>query len=95
MKVQLDGVEIFEIKPVDILLFEDCIENPTEDIPRRLKYVFEHERDKIFNDLSDEWVGSGKLADLGVDSVPLDREGLVNLITARPEYKNYAERTAE
>lgn len=42
-----------------------------------------------------EWVDGGKLAANGVNSIPIDKEELAELIFAQPNYKDRAARQAE
>lgn len=95
MKIQIDEAEVLEITETDILLLEDCLMDVPSEIERRVKYPIQNKCEEIYSRLTDEWVKSGKLEELGVDSIPTNRNELINLIVGRPEYKNRVQRAAE
>lgn len=97
MKIQIDGVDLFEISATDRKILEHDLpaDQVDDEIKRRIKYIMDHKCDKIYSRIKAEWVDSGKLEELGVQSIPTSKQGLIDLVTARPEYKNRTQRIAE
>ncbi len=93
--VKVNDIEIFQISDIDIKLLEGELLAVDAEIYRRLEWVIKNKCDQIFNRMKVGWVDSGKLAELGVTSIPTARDALVELITALPEYKNREQREAE
>jgi hypothetical protein len=62
---------------------------------RRLKYIIESKYNECFNRLKSEWVDAGKLAQNGVQSIPIDSDALAELIFSQPNYKDRKDRDLE
>lgn len=93
--VKVNNIEIFQISDIQEKLLEHDLLEIDNEINRRMQYIIDHKCDQCFKRMKEQWVDSGKLEGLGVSSIPTNRDELVTLITARPEYKNRETREAE
>ena len=96
MKVQVDGKELYEILPWEIQLLENDLlsEILQSDCERRLEWVLKHKIDQCWLRFEKEWMEKLR-ADPQVSSIPVDKEAFVNLVMARPDYKNRSQRELE
>ena len=93
--IKVNDIEIFQISNTDEeLLGQDLLEVDAE-INRRMQYIIDHKVDQCFKRMKEEWVDSGKLEGLGVTSIPTNRDELVALITAQPDYMTKAQKIAK
>ena len=95
MKIKVDDEEIFEIKEWHKKVMQNDLftEGFEDDVKRRLSWVIQHKIEQCYERLRKEWMP--KLEAQGIESIPLDRETFVNLITSHPEYKNRSQRERE
>lgn len=92
MKIQIDGVDIFELSDVQKKVIQNDIPSEIfeEDMKRRLKWVLLDEKyAKCIDRLKKEWV---PILAKRMDSIPTDDEKLANLIFSQPDYKCRSDR---
>ena len=96
MKVQVDGKELYEVLPWEIKLLENDLrsEGLQEDCERRLEWVLKHKIDQCWMRFEKEWMEILRKDPL-VSSIPVDKEAFVNLVMARPDYRNRSQREKE
>ena len=96
MKIKVDEVEIMNLPKwkQDVIKNDLLAETFDEDMKRRLCYVWEHKFEQCYKRMQDEWLP--KLQDdPAVQSIPADKEAFVQMVMARPDYKNRSAREAE
>lgn len=95
MKAQVDSTDIYELLPwqENVIKNEVLTEEFEEDMKRRIKWVWEHKFEQCYKRFEEEWIEKLR-ADPTVTQIPTDKEAFVNLVLARPEYKNRSERDA-
>lgn len=94
MKVYLDQEEIFEIDSNMIKLLEHEILNVLPDIKRRLKWVIDQRCDDVYKKLKLEYIEKS-MQNPDVESIPADKNRLLDLIFSDPGYKNRSQRESE
>lgn len=94
MKVKLDDEVLFEIDELMISLLAHDIEDPLNDIKRRLRYIIEHKCDRCYERMHKEWTEKFH-ADPNVTSIPAKKRDFVNAVLAHPQYKNRVARDLE
>lgn len=97
MKVKLDDEVLYEIDDRMINLIGHDVADPIDHIKHLLLYFVQHKCDRCFERLSHEWTaqdanGESKLSLAGVQSVPTNKRGFVDLVQSLPSYKNRAKR---
>ena len=91
MDVKLDDEILFSIDDIMLKLLAHDLDDPIEEIKRRLKYIIEHKCDMCFQRLNDEYLP--KLEnDPDIHSIPKSKRDRVNLICQLPYYKNKQQR---
>ena len=86
MKISVDDIELYSLnstkeKVIKYDVSEDIFE---EDMKRRLVWVLMHKWENCFKALKEEW--EPKLAERGVQSIPLDPDAFAELVFAQPDY---------
>lgn len=95
MKVLVDGKEVLNLtetqkKVIKYKISEDIFQ---EDMERRVAYILQHKYERCFEDLKKDW--DKVLPDLGVKSIPTDKDAYAELVFARPEYMDRKARDLE
>lgn len=92
MKIQVDGVELFELTEIQKQVIKNDISSEIldEDVKRRLFNIINHKYDQCFKRLKAEW--DTKLEANGVTSIPLDKDAYATLVFSQPDYKDRAAR---
>ncbi len=85
----MDGKELYEVLPWEKKLLEYILPSETlqEDCERRLQWVLKHKIDQCWIRFEKEWLEKLR-KDPSIDSIPLDKESFINLVVARPDYKD-------
>ncbi len=91
--IKKDNTEIFQISDVDLKLMADELVDVEDEINRRIQWVIEHKCEQVYKRFRQQW--EGKLKSENVETIPMQKEAFVNLITVRADYKNRAQREAE
>ena len=95
MKISVDDTELYTLSEtqksvikndINVDLFED-------DMKRRLDWVLKHKYEQCFKRLKAEW--DVKLLALDVETIPTDPDAYAELVFARPEYRDRAQRDLE
>ncbi|KKM91041.1 hypothetical protein LCGC14_1232480 [marine sediment metagenome] len=96
MKVQVDGVDLYELQPWEIKVLENELISETleEDCKRRLHWVLNHKVKQCYNRLESQWIDKLR-KDPEVTNIPLDEKEFSEMVMARPDYKNRSQREAE
>ena len=96
MKIKLDDEEIYKLEEWEKKLFLHDIprESWEEDIKRRLEWVLRHKCQQCYKRMVEEWLPILQ-ADPEVKSIPADKQALVEMIIARPDYKDRSARDKE
>jgi hypothetical protein len=76
-----------EIEDADVL----CLENDLLDIEQWIRAALLGKINNCKKRLISEWMPR-LISDMDVDTIPADEDGLINMITTRPEYQNRAKR---
>jgi hypothetical protein len=96
MKVQVNGLEIFELAEWE----KDVIKNDINeddfdaDMKRRLQWVLKHKAEKCYARLEKEWLEKLR-NDPSVTSIPKSKAEFVALVKSRKDYKDRKKRDAE
>lgn len=93
--IKIDTKLIHTISETDMKIFQFVLPEPDAAIKYALCWIIDEKVKGCSKRLLKEWDESGKLATLGVTSIPTKIDELVTLITDRPEYKNRVTRDAE
>lgn len=95
MKISVNGVDLFELNDLQKKVITDEISTDIfeEDMKRRLQWVLMHKYERCYERLQKEWLP--RLAENGVQSIPVDRDELIQLIFDQPDYKDRAARDAD
>jgi hypothetical protein len=96
MKVRIDGQQLCELLPWEKKLLENdlCAGTLHQDCCRRIEWALKHKVDQAWEHFEKEWMKILR-EDPTVSSIPTDKEAFVNMVTARPDYKNRDQRDAE
>lgn len=94
MKISVNDEELFTLNETKKKVI--CNDIPVDvfetDMKRRLAYILAHKYEQCFKRLKEEWVDSGKLASLGIESIPTNPDALAELIFSQPTYKGRAQK---
>jgi len=84
--------EILELTETQKKVIKNDIEAELfdEDMERRLKWILEHKYEQCFKRLKDEW--EPKLAALGVEAIPTNKDAFAALVFSQPTYKDKSQR---
>jgi len=96
MKIKVDDQEVFQLEEWEKAVIKNDI--PTEefdaDMKRRLEWVLKHKAEQCYKRFEQEWIE--KLRNDGsVKSIPTDKKSFVELVVARPDYKDRSRRILE
>lgn len=96
MRVEVDGEQVVEIQPWEMKLLEFLIPKADldADLKRRVQYILTHKVERAFYEFEQEWLKNLR-ADPSVSSIPTDKEQFIQMVTARPDYKDRDARDAE
>lgn len=89
MKIQVDGEEIFELKPweIELLKYDIPSKDLVADLKRRLNYIWGHKVEQVYKRLEAEWLPKMQ-EDESVSTIPASKEAFFALVKAHPEYKD-------
>jgi len=95
MKLQIDGIEIFELFPwQEKVIKNDILEKEFETHMKQIaRWVWEQKFQRCFQRFENEWLPKLR-DDPAISFIPADREAFVNLVLSRPDYKNRTQRDA-
>lgn len=87
MKFYADNECILELSDIQlkVLANEISIDELKADLKRRAAWVIQHKYERMFERFKKHW--EGKLAALGHESLPTNKEAFAELVFACPEYK--------
>ncbi len=94
MKISVNDEHLFTISEVQKAVIANDIQEEIleEDLKRRVAYVITHKYEQCFERLKKEW--EPKLAALGVESIPTNKDAFAQLVFSQPSYKNRSQRDA-
>lgn len=95
MKIYVDNDLVFELNETQKkVICNDINESDfDQDMKRRLEWVIMQKYEHCYKRLRDEWMP--KLADAGVEMIPLNKDAFAELVFAQPSYKDRSEREGE
>ena len=95
MKVSVNDVELFTLSDIQKKVLENEIPSAKldEDLKRRLHWVLDHKYQRAFIKMKQEW--DVKLAENGVESIPVDRDAYAQLVFDQTNYKDRDARDLE
>ncbi len=92
MKISVDDKELFTLSENQKKVIMNDI-HPDQfdaDMKRRLEYILMDKYERCFERFKKEW--EPKLAQVGVQAIPVDRDAFCNLVFAQPSYQGRRER---
>jgi hypothetical protein len=95
MKIYIDDECVLHLNETQLKTFatEINIDSLKKDLKRRVKWILQHKYDRIFERFKKEW--EPKLAQSGIESIPLDKDKFAELVFNHPDYKCRKMRDAE
>ncbi len=95
MKISVNDLELFSLNETQKKVIENEIpsESLEDDLKRRLQYILTHKYERCFDRLKKEWIP--KLEANGIQSIPIDKDALAELIFSQKNYKNRSKRELE
>jgi len=92
MKISVDDKELYSLTDTQKKVIKNEVASDLfdEDMKRRLEWVLKHKYEKCFKRLKSEW--DTKLADAGVESIPVDKDAYAELVFQQASYKDRAAR---
>ena len=95
MKISVEDKELFTLSETQKNVIRDAIPSGIfeEDMKRRLQWVLMHKYEQCFKRLKKEW--DPKLAALGHETIPTDKDAYATLVFAEATYKDRTTRDAE
>lgn len=95
MKISVNDIELYTLSETQKNVVKNDVSSDIfdDDMKRRLNWVLMHKYEQCFKSLKQEW--DIRLVELGVQTIPTDPDEYAELVFARPEYKDRAQRDAE
>lgn len=96
MEIKVDDVSLFSLATweKDVIKYMIPSADFEADMKRRLQWVLQHKCEQCYKRFEDEWLDKLR-ADPAVDTIPADKQAFVELVIARPDYKDRDARDAE
>lgn len=96
MKVKVNEEQIFELEQweKDVIANDIASEDLDADLKRRLEWVLKHKVEQCYNRFEKEWLEKLR-NDPSVESIPKTKKGFVEMVIARPDYKNRSQKRVE
>jgi len=87
MKISVNDVVLFELTETQENVMKNVVSADIfeDDMKRRLQWVLTHAYEEWFKILKEEW--DPKLIELGVESIPTNKDAYAQLVFAQPCYK--------
>ena len=87
MKISVDDVVLFELTETQKNVMKNVVSADIfeEDMKRRLQWVLTHAYEEWFKGLKEEW--DPKLIELGIESIPTNKDAYAKLVFCQPCYK--------
>lgn len=88
MKLKVNNVEVLELNETKKKVIKNDIHADAFDaeIQRRVRWIVEDKYSRCFDRLKREW--EPRLADKGIQSVPLDPDAFAELVFSQADYKD-------
>jgi hypothetical protein len=95
MKISVNDIEIFSLTETQENVMKYVISSDIfeDDMKRRLEWVIMHAHDEWFKTLKEDW--DPKLIELGVESIPTNKDTYAQLVLSQPTYKDRKARDLE
>lgn len=92
MKITVDGVDLFELTPMQSKVIMNQISQDIfdEDMKRRLQWVLMHKYENCFQELKAEW--DPKLKAQGYKMIPTEEAEYAAMVFAQPSYQDRSAR---
>jgi hypothetical protein len=97
IEIKVNNTVVYTVSDLDIMVLKDAINSNelSAVMGSRLASAIAAKTDQIAIGMFKKWLYGGLLAANGITEVPLNKEDLLQLIFAQPNYKDRAARDAE
>ena len=96
MQIKVDDQKVFQLEEWEKKVIKNDIPEEIfeEDMARRLEWSLKHKAEQCFKRFEQEWLEKLR-KDPSVTSIPTDKAAFVEMVMARPDYKNRSKRDKE
>lgn len=93
LSVSVDGKEHFRITKTQKKILKHAKKSPDDFVKDQMAWILSHKYERCMERLRNEW--EQKLADRGINQIPLDDDAFAQLVFSQSDYKNRSQREAE
>ena len=96
MEINVNGKKIFQLEDWEKKVIHNDIPSETFEVDccRRLEWVLKHKAEQCYARFESEWIEKLR-KDPNVNSIPTDKKQFVEMVCARPDYKDRSVRDIE